>query len=251
MKKAIRTFLSLLFSCMLAIGLYQLYSVWKEYEAGDALYANTAKQFTHSDVSVQNSGEEPEPEMESLTVDFDALLHENPDVVAWIYCAGTEINYPVLQGRDNDQYLRRMLDGTYNVAGSIFLDARCASDFSTITSIIYGHNMKNESMFGSLPKYEEQVYYDEHPNIWLFTPEKNYCIEVVSGFITPADSTIYTLHSSVDAMRQTLADAAAHSDFVSAANLDNAERMVVLSTCAYDYEDARYVLTGVLRECVQ
>ena len=111
--------------------------------------------------------------------------------------------------------------------------------------------MKNESMFGSLPKYEEQVYYDEHPNIWLFTPEKNYCIEVVSGFITPADSTIYTLHSSVDAMRQTLADAAAHSDFVSAANLDNAERMVVLSTCAYDYEDARYVLTGVLRECVQ
>ena len=142
-----------------------------------------------------------------------------------------------------------MLDGTYNVAGSIFLDARCASDFSGITSIIYGHNMKNESMFGSLPKYCEQAYYDKHPNIWLFTPEKDYCIEVVSGFVTPADSAIYTFHSSVDAMRQTLADAAAHSDFISAANLDDAEHMVVLSTCAYDYEDARYVLVGILQRC--
>ena len=64
-----------------------------------------------------------------VEVDFDALLEKNPHVVGWLYCEGTNINYPVVQGADNEQYLRRLLDGSYNRAGTIFLDSRNASDF--------------------------------------------------------------------------------------------------------------------------
>ena len=83
-------------------------------------------------------------------VDFDGLSQINPDIVGWLYIPGADISYPVVQAGDNDYYLDRMFDGTRNSAGSIFLDAYCASDFSDRHSIIYGHHMRDLSMFARL-----------------------------------------------------------------------------------------------------
>ena len=88
-----------------------------------------------------------------IQVDFDVLSKENQDVIGWLYCPDTSINYPVVQAADNEYYLHRLLDDSKNAAGTLFMDYRNSADLSDWNSVIYGHNMKNGSMFGSLPDY--------------------------------------------------------------------------------------------------
>jgi len=89
---------------------------------------------------------------------FDELQKKNKDIIAWIYCENTPINYPVLRCEDNSYYLNHLPDGQYNKNGSLFVDYRCSSNFSDFNTIIYGHNMKTEKMFGSLTNYKRQSY---------------------------------------------------------------------------------------------
>ena len=94
------------------------------------------------------------------------------EIIGWIYSDGTPINYPIVQTTNNEYYLRRLIDGTYNQAGSIFMDYKNSSDFSDYNTIIYGHNMKNDSMFGTLTSYESQDYYNEHKEMYLYSENK-------------------------------------------------------------------------------
>ena len=108
---------------------------------------------------------EPEPEPLSypteppLAVDFESLKAINPDVKGWLYIEALDISYPVVQGPDNDAYLHTTYEGTSNFAGSIFLDYQNQDDFSDGNTIVYGHNMKNLSMFGKLKQMKEQEKY--------------------------------------------------------------------------------------------
>ncbi len=115
---------------------------------------------------------------------FEKLTAEYPDTVGWLYCEGTPINYPVVQSKDNLRYLRRLPDGRYNAAGSLFADYRCKEVAASGNYIIYGHNMKNGSMFGTLVRYKSQNYYDEHPTLYYLTPERTFRIELIAGFVT-------------------------------------------------------------------
>lgn len=116
----------------------------------------------------------PVKEEPQIQVDFEQLTGQYPNLIGWLYCEGTPINYPVMQGKDNNQYLRHLPDGSYSVAGSLFADYRCGEPGEDMNFVIYGHNMKNESMFGTLVRYKEQSYYDAHPVLWLLTPDKTY-----------------------------------------------------------------------------
>ncbi len=145
-----------------------------EYAHGTESYEEVAEQYvseaTDAEETEQNSIEVPEltepEETTPITVDFEALRKENGDVVGWLYCEDTPINYPIVQSEDNDYYLRRLLDSTWNIAGTIFMDYRNAPDFSDWNTIIYGHNMNNDSMFGTLQDYKKQAYYEEHPVLY-------------------------------------------------------------------------------------
>ena len=183
-----------------------------------------------------------------ITVDFEAAKRENPDIVAWIYCPDTVINYPVVQAQDNEYYLRRLVDGRTNSAGSLFLDYRNASDFSDLHSVIYGHNMKNGTMFGSLTNYYEQEHYDRHPVMYLLTPEKDYKVELYVGYVDAGDADIYTYPMTREKMAEVLNASMRKTHFRSQAKLTEKDRFLTLSTCAYEYDDARYILVGVLRE---
>ena len=184
-----------------------------------------------------------------IRVDFEALRAKNPDVVAWIYCPDTPINYPVVQSTDNDYYLRRLLDGSKNSSGTLFLDYRNAADLTDWNSVIYGHNMKNESMFGTLPNYSAPAYAREHPVIYLLTPERNYAIRLLAGFVTAADDELYNALSAREAEQaQLLEQWLAASDFDAGIVPAAEDRLVTLSTCSYAYQDARYVLIGILCE---
>lgn len=184
-----------------------------------------------------------------IQVDFDALCAQNQDVVAWIYCPDTPINYPVVQAADNEYYLHRLLDGSENPGGTLFMDYRNAADLSDWNSVIYGHNMINDSMFGSLTDYQTQSYFEAHPQMFLLTPEKDYKVEMVAGYTTSANSEVYSIFipnekEKVWLMERWL-DA---SDFVSGYDLTAEDRLLTLSTCSYEYSDARYVLIGTLKE---
>lgn len=181
-----------------------------------------------------------------IEVDFDVLLRKNADIVGWLYSEDTPINLPVVQSRDNDYYLHRMVDGTWNSSGTLFADCRNASDFSDHNTIIYGHNMKNDEMFGTLPNYEKQSYFDEHPVMWLLTPDRNYKVELVAGYVTPTTSDVYSFDQSEEEVFAAVRQAVEKSTFTADAETAQGDRFLTLSTCSYEYDNARYVLIGRL-----
>jgi len=181
-------------------------------------------------------------------VDFEALLDINSDVVSWIYLEDTKINYPVVQGADNSYYLYRLFDGSSNGAGSIFMDFRSQRDLSGRNTILYGHHMKNGTMFNQITKYKEQAFYDQHPVALLMTPEGNYKIEFVAGYVTNMNSDAWKMEfASDEEFSLWLENAIAQSTLTSTIKPGPQDRVVTLSTCTYEYNDARYVLVGILK----
>jgi sortase B len=105
--------------------------------------------------------------------------------------------------------------------------------------------MKNGSMFASLHKYSDQTYFEEHSYIWYLTPQGNYRINVISGFIENAVAPVYGLFEDEESFREFVDYAIAKSDFQSRYDYSKAEHLMVLSTCSYEYDDARYIIVGI------
>ncbi len=179
-----------------------------------------------------------------IEVDFDVLLEKNEDIVGWLYSEDTPINLPVVQSNDNDYYLRRLIDGTGNNSGTLFVDYRNDRTFSDRNTIIYGHNMKNKEMFGTLPNYKEQSYFDEHPMMWLLTLDGDYKIELVAGYVTPTSSDVYSFEQSEGDVLAMVQQAVEKSTFHTDIEINPGDRFLTLSTCSYEYDNARYVLIG-------
>ena len=191
------------------------------------------------------------PDRPPITVDFRALEAVNGDVCGWIYCPDTPINYPVLQGEDNDTYLHHSYDGAYAAAGSIFVEALNRPDFADANTILYGHHMRDGSMFACLERWAGEGFYGDHPAVWLLTPKQDYRIDLFAGYTTSGYSDTYTVFTGpCDELAEYLERSLEQSDFAADgkpdAGADTQSRFVVLSTCAYAFTDARYVLHGVL-----
>ena len=184
-----------------------------------------------------------------IDVDFEVLLSKNQDIVAWIYCPDTPINYPIVQAEDNEYYMHRLLDGNNSYPGTLFMDFRNSSDFSDWNSVIYGHNMRNDSMFGTLPDYKKKSYFESHREIYLLTPEYDYVINVLAGFVTPNNSELYNALRPEDAEKERLLKNWLDSSILASEDYPASEdRMITLSTCSYEYENARFVLVGSLEK---
>ena len=195
------------------------------------------------------SGDKKAPDLSQaipIRVDFEALQAEYPHIIGWIYCADTPINYPIVQAHDNQYYVDRLVDGTPNGAGAIFMDFRNNPDFSDLNTIIYGHNMTNKSMFGSLRDYRNQSYYDQFPSLWIVTPETAYRVDLVAGCVTAADSDDYDLLDQKEDLQALLKELMGRSTFKSNINPNVVNHLVVLSPCTYEYDNARYIVVGSL-----
>lgn len=187
---------------------------------------------------------EPEPvipDPETIKVDFAGLTAKYPDVVGYIYAANTKMQYPIVQSSSNDFYLNHDLDGKENNNGSIFMEHLCSSDFSDHNTIIYGHNMKSGLMFAGLTNFKNQSYYNAHPYFYIYTPTQDYKLNLFAGFVCEHDDEVYALslsQSQLEAM-------AAKSTFKSNIGIPTGN-LVTLSTCSYEFDDARYVVVGEL-----
>lgn len=231
---------------------HELYILWAELQINDEVNQEIfEKGVTIADGTTPEAAEgqqATEKEGVPLTVDFDLLQEEYEDIVAWIYCEDTQINYPVMQSEDNSYYLDKMPSGQSNAAGSIFMDCRNNADFSDYNTILYGHNMKNGSMFGTLDEFKSQDYYNEHPVMYLLTPTKDYRVDLISGFITAADSNVYSFVVSDGQKKLFLETAKGKSLFSSSVTATEDACFLTLSTCSYEYDNARFVLIGKLVE---
>ena len=236
---------------LLAIFLFcagSLAAILNRYRNEEKLYIDTAKQYMLSgDNGTNEENVKNEAETAPISIDFESLQAINSDIIGWIYCEDTPINYPILKGEDNDTYLHHTYEGSYSSAGSIFVDAANRSEFADSNTIIYGHNMKNGSMFASLQNWLDQEYYEEHPIMWLLTPKQDYKIVLFSGYATSVYSDTYTIFTGSGAqLNDYLENCVEQSDFQADVELDQKGYYVLLSTCAYMFENARYVLHGML-----
>lgn len=246
MKRFVKIILLIICGAVFLFSAYKIYNNIGEDRSNKKLNNELIKKAVSKvDIKSDPNNNENNNDIAPVIIDFSILNRENKDIIGWIYSEDTPINYPVVQSNDNNYYLRRLIDGSYNMAGSIFMDYRNTSNLSDSNTIIYGHNMKNDMMFGTLEKYKNQDYYNNHKEIYYFTPEKKYKIELVSGFTTSVDSEIYDFSKfNINKVNEFIKK----SNFNSEVLLSKDDKFITLSTCSYDYEDARYILIGVLRE---
>ena len=198
------------------------------------------------------AGEQPETEEPEVTipesVDFERLRAISGNAAAWLYSPDTKINYVVAQAEDNAYYLRRLLNGKAASGGSLFADYRCSADFSDWNTVIYGHYMKNGTMFGGLSNYRDQAYYEEHPVMYLYLPGQRYRLELVAGYTTDVYDVAYAVPASKEQRDEILTHAVEKSSFQSDVAVGEDDRLVTLSTCSYAYDNARYIVIGRLVE---
>ena len=173
------------------------------------------------------------------TIDFAGLKEINEDCVAWIHIEDTAINYPVVQGSD----------GKWNSAGCIFLDSRVGSDLSDRHSIIYGHHMKDGTMFSGLTKYKKQEYYEAHSEGLLITPERTYTIEFFAGYVASVEDPAWKIgFESEEDFDTWIKEAQKKSWFTSSLSPAVTDRILTLSTCSYEFDNARFVLLAIIVE---
>lgn len=269
MKKAVYAVIVCVLVAVIGFSGYKIYQGLHAYEVIDAYY-DTAEKYVMTtpaseaptapttapkpsyqvQVSVQESViEETTLEVAPIAIDFDALQQDAPDAIGWLYALDGSVNLPIVQGEDNQYYLTHLPDGGYSSGGSLFLDYLNESDFSDEASFIYGHNMKNGTMLQPLLEYRKQSYYDANPVLYILTPGQNYKLELFAGILTDLESDVYTFSFDTPEIKQSfINDLVSRSTFVPQIVPTQEDRLVCLSTCAYDFKDARYVVFGKLTE---
>lgn len=263
MGKWIRRILIVISAAVFCFSAVQLIIIWHTYRASAAVYKGAVEEYVEISTYTPPPAEEaPAPDEQAddgtavpenkyvfapIVVDFTYLTATNPDVIGWLYCEDSRINYPVVFGRDNEYYLTHNYLREYDSAGAIFSDKNTVPGFSDYNTVVYGHYKKDMSMLGSLDKWYDQSFYDDHAFMWLLTPEQDYRVEIFSAYTTPADSDSYTVfHDKGPELESYLAKMAAQSYVESSVELDPEAHYILLSTCAYSFYEARTVLHGKL-----
>lgn len=200
---------------------------------------------------------EPLPETDAYVamlekMDIEALRKTNGDVAGWIAIPDTEVFYPILQGTDNSFYLNSTWKKERSSVGAIFLDYRNPSDFSGFHSILYGHQMRNGSMFGGLHKYADENYLREHPVIYLLTNSGVQEYDIFAAYEAGVQEILYKMDVEETGRQQELIDyACSHAAADAAALPEVDEHILTLSTCTGRGYATRWVVQAVLREEVQ
>lgn len=220
----------------------------KAYEEAEREYTQLAMSYVSSDEDV-----DIEDEGMSRRVDFTALSEQEKDIYAWIYIPNTSVDYPILQSgddkTDDDYWLNHNMDGSSGYPGTIFTERMFGKDFKTFNTVIYGHNMKNQTMFGGLHNYEHEDYFKEHPYVYVYTADMTYKYQLVCS------STISDVHLAVayngyktEQQRQQFLDYLLGSASVTDTDISTGiyDNYITLSTCT-NSDTNRFV---VLAKCI-
>ena len=218
-------------AAIVVISGWKIYTIMREYHKGQQVYKKISEQTAENGFTGD--------------IDWDKLRKINPEVVGWLYYEDTVIDYPVVKGQDNDRYLYTMFDGSVGGFGTLFADAATEAPFRQFNTIVYGHHMRDGSMFAPLKRLKDSSYAGEHPQLELITPEGKFHLLIWAFLNQPADSQIYmtNIHDKEEraAYLELIRDLA---DYTTDVEVGVEDRLVILSTCAYEYQDARYMVVG-------
>lgn len=221
-----------------------------EYRKGDQIY-DAAKEFVvTADTPVALEKEEILQRRTFTDIDFAGMRAVNEDVIGWIQIMGTPVDYPLLDADDNKYYLNRTYDLQWSSYGSIFLEPRNNPDLSEQHLVIYGHNMVNESMFGSLLEYKKQEYADAHPEIVICMQDRDLIYRVFSAYTAHVDSATYRMSFWDEASFVEMAEYMKNNSVIATDVVPKKDdQILTLSTCTPEgAKKYRFVVNAVLVE---
>ncbi len=229
--------------CLLCFSLYKLGSIFFEYHSGEKEYDELRQYLLAEPISPEDptlaqaeEGEESEESDSTVVpmsrIDLASLQEINTDAIGWIEIAGTSISYPMVHTTDNTYYLTHTFRKEKNKSGSVFLEAANASDFSDMHTIVYGHNMKDGSMFAGLKNYSKAAYWEAHPYIYLDTADASHCYQIFSCHEANTDDITYTIGFKADDTYQTFLDSLKEaSNYDTGVEVSKEDPILTLSTC--------------------
>lgn len=238
---------------LLSTGIFLLF-MWEDYKSKDS-YEELQEVMDITSV-LQNKTEvaensEQEVEYNPLLEKFQELYELNPHLVGWIHIEGTAINYPVMQHKEvKDYYLHRDFEQNYSSYGVPYVDEQYENDSSN-NIIIYGHAMKNGTMFADVLKYASYEYYQEHSKIIYFDGEESYEYEVFAAFPINLleDNFAYTSYSNIaeEQFHNFLNQIESRACYSTNITPEYGDQLITLSTCESTYEDGRFIVVAVRR----
>lgn len=232
-----------IFSCVLVFCVinifHNIYSENKQEEIIDSL--------------IEIGDVKPSSEIDKISqIDFSKLKEVNNAIVGWIIIDGTQVNYPIVKGKDNSYYLNHSYDKSYNSYGSIFMDYRSNENFSDLNTFIYGHYTSNGSMFGELKKYMEESFYKEHPFFYILTPNGNYKVDVISAYTDDALSSSYNAKfNDLNDYQRYIEKIRLKSRYSTDISVNyNFDKIISLYSCSHESgsKTERYFIHGVIRK---
>ena len=217
----------------------------KEIIVGEATTQNVQTE------TIENS--EPQNKETERMLQVKQLKEENADIVGWLEIENTTINYPVLQGTDNEYYMTHNYKKEKSKNGSIFLNADYDWNIASNNLLIYGHNLGNGTMFQELLKYEKESYYKQHPKIRFTTAEDDSEYEIISAFKSrvyyKSEKNVFRYYyfinsKSQEEYNQFVKNAKNASLYPIEATASYGDQLITLSTCSYYVEDGRFAVVG-------
>lgn len=225
--------------CVFVFSLYQLVSMLVPYYSGGKIY----DEIKDLAITADEDGS-------GFQVDFDALMKENSDTVAWIrFDEPAIISYPVVKSADNSDYLTKTFTANDNKLGAIFMDMRNSSDFSDRNTFIYGHHLNvGGEMFSELLEYESESFCKDHPNFYIYTPDGHVrTYTVFSAGVVKDTADNYKIEYASDAeYEEYLKLCQDSSNYTVDVELNAQSQIVSLSTCTNVRDDERFLVQGVL-----
>lgn len=218
--------------------LFMAYQYWQKYQNANKTYDEMKDEYTE---------EKDGPQGKWLDIDWKKLQKQNPDIVGWIYME-SGANYPIVQGKTNQQYLHKDPYGNYSINGSIMLNCDNHKDFMDKNTVIYGHNMRNGSMFGMNKKYLDKSYANKHKNFYVFTPKGRFWYKIYQTHIVYDATDIYRISFKDDKdFSKWLEDRSKSSESKIGKQAVLEDRVATLSTCTSN-GTKRYVIQGYMKE---
>lgn len=220
---------------------FQLFKIGKGYKDGQDEYNDIRNLAVTEEKSTD--GKE-----DNFHVDFDKLKKINPDTIGWIrfWPEPKEINYPIVQGTDNQTYLHKTFSDNDNTLGTIFIDANASADLSDRNSIIYGHRMKDGSMFRHLQDYDEKSFWKKNPHFYIYTVDgRKLTYEIFASGVTTESSDVYRTDFADDTDFDAFVNAAKSiAAYDTGVEVNENDTCVTLSTCTGASDEHRIVVIG-------
>ena len=226
MKRMINNILLIICIFIFCISTWKLYGYYRSYKKAKDTYSKIAKE------NVKISKNERK-------IDFKKLKSQNQDIAGWIYIRGTTIDYPIVQGKDNEEYLHQDFNKKKSSSGTIFLDNNCKKDFTSDNNIIYGHHMKNGTMFAQLLKFREKSFLKKHNEIMIFTPDRTIHLKVISAYAQKAQNKIPVTFANDKQKKAYIKKIESMSEQTIKTSRINDSHIYTFVTCSYEGEDKR------------